>query len=370
MTASAPRWDADAAVEELYASHYRRLVRLSVLLVRDVETAEEVVQDSFVAMHGRWRTLQEPDKGLAYLRQTVVNRSRSVLRHRGVGRHATSRPCVPRDRRRAPTRTRWWPSAAPRCSTPCAALPDRQREVLALRYYLDLSEADIADTLGHQPRRREEPRLPRRGRPALPDGGPVMTPTDDDRIRAPARRRGRRRRAAPRPRRDPVPHRHQAPPRLGLGRRRRGAGHRCDGRAAVLRAPEATATGPARRTPAPPRDHLDRPCAGEGGVLRRGHRRGPAALRGAAPPRLRGGRARRGRGRRRLRPSERPGLPRPRGRPAPRCSGRSSRRACSRWISPARSPTAPAGMTRAAARARRAAARLHRPGTRRRTGRR
>ena len=51
-----------------------------------METAEEVVQDSFVAMHGRWRSLQEPDKGLAYLRQTVVNRSRSVLRHRGVAR--------------------------------------------------------------------------------------------------------------------------------------------------------------------------------------------------------------------------------------------------------------------------------------------
>ena len=76
MTVS--RWDADTAVEQLYATHYRRLVRLAVLLVRDVETAEEVVQDSFVAMHGTWRTLREPDQGLAYLRQTVVNRSRSV----------------------------------------------------------------------------------------------------------------------------------------------------------------------------------------------------------------------------------------------------------------------------------------------------
>ena len=73
-------WDADAAVEELYAAHYRRLVRLAVLLVRDVETAEEVVQDSFVAMHGRWRRLRDPDKGLAYLRQTVVNRSRANAR--------------------------------------------------------------------------------------------------------------------------------------------------------------------------------------------------------------------------------------------------------------------------------------------------
>ena len=79
-------WDADAAVEQLYAAHYRSLVRLAVLLVADQATAEDVVQDCFVAMHDRWRRLREPEKALAYLRQSVVNRSRSVLRHRGVER--------------------------------------------------------------------------------------------------------------------------------------------------------------------------------------------------------------------------------------------------------------------------------------------
>lgn len=139
------RWDADAAVEELYAAHYRRLVRLSVLLVRDVETAEEVVQDSFVALHGRWRSLREPDKGLAYLRQTVVNRSRSVLRHRGV-RARYSPPTAP-DRPGADEDA----LASERRAAVLDAmreLSERQREVLALRYYLDLSEADIASTLG------------------------------------------------------------------------------------------------------------------------------------------------------------------------------------------------------------------------------
>jgi RNA polymerase sigma-70 factor (sigma-E family) len=141
----ASAWDADAAVEELYASHYRRLVRLSVLLVRDVETAEEVVQDSFVAMHGRWRRLHEPVKALAYLRQTVVNRSRSVLRRRAVAaRHVNAPPpdhpgadesAVATERRTA-------------VLDALRALPQRQREVLALRYYLDLSEAQIAETLG------------------------------------------------------------------------------------------------------------------------------------------------------------------------------------------------------------------------------
>ena len=138
-------WDADTAVEELYAAHFRRLVRLSVLLVRDVETAEEVVQDSFVAMHGKWRNLKDPDKGLAYLRQTVVNRSRSVLRHRGVqARHTPpvmpDHPGADEDALVMERRTHVLDAIR--------ELPDRQREVLALRYYLDLSEAEIADTLG------------------------------------------------------------------------------------------------------------------------------------------------------------------------------------------------------------------------------
>jgi RNA polymerase sigma-70 factor (sigma-E family) len=143
--AAAGTWDADVAVEELYATHYRRLVRLSVLLVRDVETAEEVVQDSFVAMPGRWRTLREPDLALAYLRQAVVNRSRSVLRHRGVQaayrpQGGGDRPGVDEDALAAERRAR--------VVDALRGLPERQREVLALRYYLDLSEADIAQTLG------------------------------------------------------------------------------------------------------------------------------------------------------------------------------------------------------------------------------
>jgi RNA polymerase sigma-70 factor (sigma-E family) len=144
MTA-ALAWDADTAVEELYAAHYRRLVRLSVLLVRDVGTAEEVVQDSFVAMHGKWRNLKDPDKGLAYLRQTVVNRSRSVLRHRGVQARYTP-PAIP-DHPAAEADA----LSSERRGEVLGALrelPDRQREVIALRYYLDLSEAEIADTLG------------------------------------------------------------------------------------------------------------------------------------------------------------------------------------------------------------------------------
>ena len=149
MTGASP-WDADdadGAVERLYAAHWRRLVRLSVLLVHDTGVAEEVVQDAFVAMHGRWRRLRDPDKALAYLRQAVVNRSRSTLRHRGVvERHAArQRPVDALPGADAAVLDRGRRTAV---LDALAALPTRQREVLALRYYLDLSEADIADALG------------------------------------------------------------------------------------------------------------------------------------------------------------------------------------------------------------------------------
>ena len=140
--------DADAAVEQLYAAHWRQLVRLSVLLVHDQAAAEDVVQDAFVAMHGKWSRLRDPDKALAYLRQAVVNRSRSALRHRVVvERHARTSPAgegavdgpdlggARRDAGR---------SALLRLS-------ERQREVLVLRHYLDWSEAQIADALDISP---------------------------------------------------------------------------------------------------------------------------------------------------------------------------------------------------------------------------
>ena len=140
--------DADTALEQLYAAHWRGLVRLGVLLLRDQGAAEEVVQDAFVSMHGKWRSLRDPDKALAYLRQTVVNRSRSALRHRGVVERYVARqqpalsladpadaPALVRDRRDV-------------VLDALRALPARQREVLVLRHYLELSETEIAETLG------------------------------------------------------------------------------------------------------------------------------------------------------------------------------------------------------------------------------
>jgi RNA polymerase sigma-70 factor (sigma-E family) len=137
--------DADAAVEQLYAAHWRQLVRLSALLVHDQAAAEDVVQDAFVALHGRWSRLRDEDKALAYLRQAVVNRSRSALRHRvvverhartaRVGDTAVDGPTLGGSRREA-------------VRSALLQLSERQREVLVLQHYLDWSEAQVADALG------------------------------------------------------------------------------------------------------------------------------------------------------------------------------------------------------------------------------
>ncbi|GAA4523709.1 SigE family RNA polymerase sigma factor [Nonomuraea ferruginea] len=138
-------WDADMAVTALYSAHFRSLVRLAVLLVRDMATAEEVVQDAFVAIHGAWRRLRDPDKALAYLRQSVVNRSRSVLRHRAV-----VEKYAPKGLPDAPSAEHGAIGEFERSAVIEAlrALPSRQREALVLRYYGDLSEAEIAHAMG------------------------------------------------------------------------------------------------------------------------------------------------------------------------------------------------------------------------------
>jgi RNA polymerase sigma-70 factor (sigma-E family) len=149
---AASGWEADAALTELYAAHWRSLVRLSWLLVRDQHLAEETVQDAFVAMHSRWAQLRNQDVALAYLRRSVVNGSRSALRHRRVedryliaetsARSAHGLTIEPSAESRALDH-----AAGDRLVAALGRLPRRQREVLALRYYLDLSEAQIAEAL-------------------------------------------------------------------------------------------------------------------------------------------------------------------------------------------------------------------------------
>ena len=75
-------------VTELFRAHHLELVRLAVLIVGDLATAEDVVQDAFEQLHRRWRTLRKQSSALDYARSAVLNGSRSVLRRRSVARTA------------------------------------------------------------------------------------------------------------------------------------------------------------------------------------------------------------------------------------------------------------------------------------------
>lgn len=135
----------EAEAVELYAAHRLRLVRLAVLLVDDLQTAEDVVQDAFAAFLVRRRGLDDQDKALAYLHTSVVNGARSKLRRRRTARAYVPPHEVPRDG------TSEGVLLAEEHREVLAAMQQlgtRQREVLVLRYWSGFSEAEIAETLG------------------------------------------------------------------------------------------------------------------------------------------------------------------------------------------------------------------------------
>lgn len=132
-------------VEDLFDAQRLPMVRLALLLVDDLASAEDVVQDAFAGLVKAWDRLGTDAAMRAYLRTSVVNASRSMLRRR-----RTARSYVP-------------PLRPPEAGADEAALlseehsavivalgtlPPRQREVLMLRYWSALSEGEVAETLG------------------------------------------------------------------------------------------------------------------------------------------------------------------------------------------------------------------------------
>ena len=132
---------AGGRLDELYRQHAPDAGRLGYLLTGDRALAEDLVQEAFVRMFGRFRDLRNPDAFGAYLRKTVVNLSRSHFRRMRVERAYLQRE-----------------AGAPQPGSPqlgareemwqrLLGLPERQRAAIVLRYYEDLSEAETADTM-------------------------------------------------------------------------------------------------------------------------------------------------------------------------------------------------------------------------------
>jgi RNA polymerase sigma-70 factor (sigma-E family) len=141
VTAPAPA----EAVTALYRAHALGLIRLAVVMLGDRPAAEDAVQEAFCGLYRRWHSLADPAKALSYARSSVINNCRTALRRRGrhggpdpstadlLGESAEALALIGEEHRQVLAAIR--------------RLPARQREVLVLRFYLDLDEGEIAASM-------------------------------------------------------------------------------------------------------------------------------------------------------------------------------------------------------------------------------
>jgi RNA polymerase sigma-70 factor (sigma-E family) len=135
--------DAAREVTALYQLHALGLVRLAVIMLGDLETAEDVVQDAFLGLYRRWGSLSDTSHALAYVRSSVLNGCRTVLRRKSryirtvfaetAFESAEAGALAGEEHREVIAALR--------------KLPHRQREALVLRFYLDMDEAEVAQTM-------------------------------------------------------------------------------------------------------------------------------------------------------------------------------------------------------------------------------
>jgi RNA polymerase sigma-70 factor (sigma-E family) len=135
---------AEAAVTALYQANALSLIRLAYIMLGDLPSAEDVVQEAFCGLYRRWDRLKDASGALYYVRASVLNGCRSVLRRRAVRRRSLA----------------YQPSAASAEAVVLSGeereeviralgrLPHRQREVLVLRFYAELSDREIAQVMG------------------------------------------------------------------------------------------------------------------------------------------------------------------------------------------------------------------------------
>ncbi|MFD8672661.1 SigE family RNA polymerase sigma factor [Streptomyces seoulensis] len=130
---------------ETYRAHYRSLLGLAALLLDDTASCEDVVQEAFIRVHSARKRVRDKEKTLAYLRQTVVNLSRSALRRRILGLKLLSKPMPDMASAEEGAYDQLERDSLIKAMK---GLQRRQREVLVLRYFADMTEAQVAETLG------------------------------------------------------------------------------------------------------------------------------------------------------------------------------------------------------------------------------
>jgi RNA polymerase sigma-70 factor (sigma-E family) len=138
------RDDADTVFAAMFREHFRELVRLATLLGAD--DADDVVQEAFARLHQHGSRLREPDRALAYIRTTVVNLCHSRLRRLAVARRP--HPYLVITESALPESAAVQRADQAEVLAALQELPARQREVVVLRYWLELPGAEIATAMG------------------------------------------------------------------------------------------------------------------------------------------------------------------------------------------------------------------------------
>jgi RNA polymerase sigma-70 factor (sigma-E family) len=134
---------ATREVTALYQVHALGLVRLAVIMLGDLEAAEDVVQDAFLGLYRQWGGLSDTSRALAYVRSSVLNGCRTAIRRKS------------RYRRTVFAETAFESAEAGALTgeehravvAAIRKLPHRQREALVLRFYMDMDEAEIAQAM-------------------------------------------------------------------------------------------------------------------------------------------------------------------------------------------------------------------------------
>jgi RNA polymerase sigma-70 factor (sigma-E family) len=146
--ADVERGTTDAvSIETLYRAHGTWLVRVARMFVADRAAAEDIVQEAFIRFHRSRRRLKAEAAAAGYLRSTVLNLARDHNRRGLVStRHLGSHPIgsVGLD----PDDALIVDEENTAVIEAVAVLPPRQRDCVVLRYYLELSYQEIAETLG------------------------------------------------------------------------------------------------------------------------------------------------------------------------------------------------------------------------------
>jgi RNA polymerase sigma-70 factor (sigma-E family) len=139
-------------VTALYSDHAVSLIRLAYLMLGDRPAAEDAVQDAFIGLYRHWDRLDDPGRALGYVRTAVLNGCRSTLRQvqgrRAAGHKLAAAQQPPAVSAEAAVLSREEREEVMRA---VRRLPERQREALVLRFYLDLPEREIARIMGLRP---------------------------------------------------------------------------------------------------------------------------------------------------------------------------------------------------------------------------